>query len=91
MEKQMPPLISCHDISWDTSSTREGLLVVVSIYTLNSFMIGVVEGYLVGLSLVILLRAPLKYPNLRAVVHFFCIYGCNYPWHVSWKSSCITS
>ena len=37
----------------------------------NSLMIGVIEGYLVGLSLVILLGPPLKYSNLRDVVILF--------------------
>ena len=50
------------------------MLVVVSIDTLNILVIGVVEEYLVGLSLVISLGPPLKYPNLRDVVHYLFVF-----------------
>ena len=76
------------------------MLVVVSIDTLNILIIGVVEEYLVGLSLVISLGPPLKYPNLRAVVRslFLFLDGIilgmslgnplgsllEYIWHINW-------
>ena len=82
------------------SGKWEVLLVVISIGALNGLMIGVVEGYLVVLSMVLSLGPPLKYPNLRAVVcSWFSFldgiilgmslgnslgYLLEYIWHINW-------
>ena len=48
---------------WNSFSTCEGYLVVVSIVSLSGLMIRTIEGYLVGLSLQVPLRSPLESQN----------------------------
>ena len=53
--------------------TWEVYLVIVSLGTLYVLIIGAVEGYLVGLTLVLTLGSPLESPNTIAVIGYLFV------------------